>query len=633
MLPHADGVSPNSHIRSNETADGHYLKRLHTFGDDVVALRLPREKVGAANVKGRIGTWVGHSIHQDAQLVYFPDKRKIELVYHARVYPGAPFRLNKLSNLMAPKTDHRPPQIKFDDGEIGSSSIDSSRSDGRNPHDVPYDILEPTVTDDIAESDYFHRRQPLELTGRGPTHARLPTEKQPGQSDSIGLPERQIRALEDSYIEQPVEQDLNDLPVEPIPLTHENDEDALELPTPTLTGSISDRITKAIAHGTKVTFQGSKRAHSASGIRWANYHTAKTLHEASELGCQRSDMKWDLEKGLLQIHDGLGTPDQANAVIDRTADNSKSVVEQMEVDPVPASVEHTSNRIVNTTTSKKRNKRPFNVSDELLHDQVYAVLSANFAAFDHVVGSPPESKVVFPTALESLHIANAVKNEPSKPNDLPVTNSYTEAKEWQRQGINNGDKWVAAFEAEVESFKTFNTFLRVRRSEVPKYSTILTGKFTGKIKVDAQGNPTRWKQRWVVRGYLERFSEHFFRTNASTLGIESAFMLLSLAASNGWHLRLIDWANAYQTGAVDNDAMFIQMPRGFEEYDNDGTEFVYQLVGNIYGTRSAGRIFGRFRDKTLHQLGFIKFKSDRNLFYRLRGEHFIFIADFALTIH
>ena len=636
MLPHADGVSPNSRIRNGEVPDGHYLKRLHTFGDDVVALKLPRDKVGSANVKGRIGTWVGHSIHQDAQLVYFPDKRKVDLVYHARVYPGAPFRLNKLSNLMAPPKEHRPPQIQFEDGTTGTS-MDASQSDGRDPYEVPYDICEPTVTDDVAEGKHFNDQPSRTLTGRGPIEAILPELKGPGQSDSIGLPEKELRDLEDSYLERPVEQAFDDPATNTVPLVHHQQEAITELPEPEVTGSISDRITKALAHGTRVTFSGTKRSDSDSGRRWASYSKAQTLTEAKTLGCTRPDMKWDLQRGLLQIHDGLGT-DQANVVAD---DPTETVVDEPRENvilesatlsnkssPTPACSDKIK-PIKSRLSAGRRERplaRPLNDSDCLLHDQLCAVLSANSEL-------PIGNVAVTPTTLEALHIANAVSlgksSEARSASRLPVTNSYLEAKEWQRQGINNGDKWVAAFEAEVDSFKTFNTFLKVRRSDVPKYSTILTGKFTGKVKEDAQGNPTRWKQRWVVRGYQERFSEHFFRTNASTLGTESAFMMFSLAASNGWHLRLIDWANAYQTGEVDNAAMYIQMPRGFEEYDSDGTEFVFQLVGNIYGTRSAGRVFGRFRDTILFELGFVRFSTDRSVFYRRRGASYIFMACFV----
>ena len=127
---------------------------------------------------------------------------------------------------------------------------------------------------------------------------------------------------------------------------------------------------------------------------------------------------------------------------------------------------------------------------------------------------------------------------------------------------------------------------------------------------------------------MERFGEHFYNTQTQTLSTDSAFVALALTAGNNWRMRLIDLTGAFQQGVADTDKTYVQMPEGFEEYDDEGREMVYHLTGNMYGTRSAGRVFARFRDSTFFDMGCTRFAHDRCCFYRKSGEDFIFICAF-----
>ena len=378
------------------------------------------------------------------------------------------------------------------------------------------------------------------------------------------------------------------------------------------------RINNAISFGTKVQFVGNPKRGS-SGDRWSKYSLCDNLRDALDSdkgGATRSDINWDLAHNKLIIHDGLENADAANFTADAATaiSGSGTNLRKWFADPtveesMTAALESSPN-IITVAAS----------SDDDLHDAYYAAANASSGA---------DLNKMETAYMVDSYAASESAYQSTSDHGLPTTDSYKQALDWKSQGINHGEKWCEAFEKEVDSFKRFNTFETIRRDKVPTGSTIISGKFTGKIKTDSQGKPVKWKQRFVIRGFLERFGEHFFNTQTQTLNTDSAFTILALAAGNRWRMRLIDLTAAYQHGSTDTDKTYVQMPPGFEEYDEDGQEMVYHLTGNMYGTRSAGRIFARFRDNVFFELGMTRFAHDRCCFYRKSGDDFLFISAFV----
>ena len=387
----------------------------------------------------------------------------------------------------------------------------------------------------------------------------------------------------------------------------------------TLTGA------KIIKFGTKVTFTGSAKR-GESGARWARYSGHDNLNDAMDKdkgGATRADINWDLAHGRLTLQDGLNANDAVNVATDADlgADQEVPFIPTITVGEqgwtTRQSPIHPS---CGPSAPQMDPCEAANMTDEDLHDAYYAAARASASTqLNHM-------ETAYMVSARSNETVAQVKTELG----LPTTDSYKEALSWKAKNINHGDKWCEAFEKEVASFKRFNTFETVRRDSVPAESTIISGRFTGKIKSDAQGKPIKWKQRFVIRGFMERFGEHFFNTQTQTLSTDSAFTMLALAAGNRWHTRLIDLTAAFQHGVTDTDKTYVQMPPGFEEYDEDGTEMLYHLTGNMYGTRSAGRIFARFRDSTFFELGMTRFNHDRCCFYRKSGNDFLIVSAFVL---
>ena len=603
-LPHANGSTPMSRIHGNSNMDGSIIKSLHTFGDDAVAFR-SGGNTGALNVKGRLGIWVGRSMGS-AQLVYFPDTRHVHQVYHVKIFPGSPFRLKQFHSRPQPAPGYTPPLLSSDDADSLSPPTDTSVP---NSH-TPGDILEPSIMDDVASKEPV--RAPPRRTGPGAHQPTIPRSPLPGQSTQIPLSDKVLRQREDNYLDGSVERQPaippeNPTVHSPLPPAPINDD--------------ATRITSAIKHNTPCTFAGSKRAGSAARRRWDSYSTSVTLQDALDNGATRSDLQWDLVKGLLRLHDGH--PETAlSAVV--THDSSATTpaplthrfvggISYSDATDDDTTETKNSDATDDDTTETKSNPKveegdsqsQDHKVDILNYDRTWSLLKVNVPL----------------VATEAQYIAAAARLEPTDKSEhgLPITNNYEEAKRWQQQGINHGDKWVEAFQKEVEAFKTFNTFKAIPRSQVPKGKTILTGRFTGKIKSDSEGKPTIWKQRWVVRGYMERFGESFYQTNSDMLDHTSIFTMISLAAANRWKLKCIDLSNAYLHGEYDSEHTYVEMPRGFELKDDNGEDLIWRLIGNTYGLRAANRTFVLWRDKELLEMGFTRFSKDHSVFWKASG--------------
>jgi hypothetical protein len=54
---------------------------------------------------------------------------------------------------------------------------------------------------------------------------------------------------------------------------------------------------------------------------------------------------------------------------------------------------------------------------------------------------------------------------------------------------------------EVESLRTNKTWDLMKLADVPDKANIIQGRWVFTLKADADGNPVRFKARWVARGF------------------------------------------------------------------------------------------------------------------------------------
>jgi len=76
--------------------------------------------------------------------------------------------------------------------------------------------------------------------------------------------------------------------------------------------------------------------------------------------------------------------------------------------------------------------------------------------------------------------------------------------------------WIAGGRKELKSLEDLKVFALVPRSEVPYNQHPLKGKLVCKRKHDNEGNVTRYKVRYVAKGFAQKFGIDYDKTTAPT---------------------------------------------------------------------------------------------------------------------
>jgi hypothetical protein len=99
-------------------------------------------------------------------------------------------------------------------------------------------------------------------------------------------------------------------------------------------------------------------------------------------------------------------------------------------------------------------------------------------------------------------------------------------------------------------------------------------------------------------------------------------LVLSLAVSNGWHLRQLDVKNTFLYGVLEEE-VYMRQPPGYEESSKLG--HVFKLDKALYGLKQAPRAWYSRLSVKLQSLGFSASKGDTSLFFYNKGGVHIFM--------
>jgi hypothetical protein len=133
------------------------------------------------------------------------------------------------------------------------------------------------------------------------------------------------------------------------------------------------------------------------------------------------------------------------------------------------------------------------------------------------------------------------------------------------------------------------------------------------IKYKADGSVERYKARLVAKGFTQTYGVDYQETFAPVAKLNSAWVLLSLAANFNWPFHQLDVKNAFLNGELEEE-VFMSLPPGFEE--EFGRNKVCRLKKSLYGLKQTPRAgFERF-GTVVKGLGCIQSQADHTLFYK-----------------
>ena len=144
----------------------------------------------------------------------------------------------------------------------------------------------------------------------------------------------------------------------------------------------------------------------------------------------------------------------------------------------------------------------------------------------------------------------------------------------------------------------------------PKGIKTIKGEWVFDLKLDGDDNLLQRRARGVVKGFTQKFDEHWWDSFTAILRYESIQMLFALIASKGLEMWLIDFVGAYLNSEPQGDN-YMEIPKGFEKhYAIPGVDTVLKMNLTIYGTMDGANNWFHELDTTFTRLNYRQSHAD-----------------------
>ncbi|KAI6787438.1 hypothetical protein KC343_g10664 [Hortaea werneckii] len=195
-----------------------------------------------------------------------------------------------------------------------------------------------------------------------------------------------------------------------------------------------------------------------------------------------------------------------------------------------------------------------------------------------------------------------------KASDISIPNTYDEA-----MASPQAPQWHTAMQQEVDSLKANNTWELVKLTDVPHDANIIRGRWVFTIKADANGNPVRYKARWVARGFTQKHGVDYEDTYATVTKPATVKVMLSIVAANDLECQQFDLITAFLNALIQKFKIFIEQPHGFEIFFDD-ERLVCLLLRALYGLKQSPLLWYDELTSFLRSIGLAPTISDPCLF-------------------
>jgi hypothetical protein len=201
------------------------------------------------------------------------------------------------------------------------------------------------------------------------------------------------------------------------------------------------------------------------------------------------------------------------------------------------------------------------------------------------------------------------------------------------QAMKQPDKaeFVKAAQKEVEGQVKNGNFSIIERAQVPEGASVLSSVWAMKRKRRiTTGEVYKHKARLNLDGSKQVQGRDFDESYSPVATWSSIRTLLTIGLLKGWKSRQIDFVAAYTQAPVERDT-YMELPRGFVVEGRGSGDFVLKIHRNLYGGKSAGRVWNEYLVDKLKKAGFVQSQQDDCVFYKGRSVYVLYVDDSILT--
>ena len=152
----------------------------------------------------------------------------------------------------------------------------------------------------------------------------------------------------------------------------------------------------------------------------------------------------------------------------------------------------------------------------------------------------------------------------------------------------------------------------VPRSMLPKATRLLRSMVIFKKKIDDKGRVTKYKARWVAKGYSQTKGVNYQETFAPTATATAIRTMLAMAVARGMGIQQMDVNTAFLNAPIDHE-IYVEPPRGA---DIVAPGSVLRLKRGLYGLKQSPRLWNQTLDEWMRSQGFTATATDACIYTR-----------------
>lgn len=182
----------------------------------------------------------------------------------------------------------------------------------------------------------------------------------------------------------------------------------------------------------------------------------------------------------------------------------------------------------------------------------------------------------------------------------------------------NALAWRQACDKEMSSIRDKGVWHLVPR---PKDRNVIKGRWVFKVKRNVDGSVSKYKARYVAKGYSQVEGIDFFETFSPTGKPASFRVFVAMAAHNGWDIEQMDAVSAFLNCQCEEE-LYLELPDGYCGDRN----LVARLDKTLYGLKKSARNWSEDICGFLLSVGFKPSEADACVYTRTSADSSTFSA-------
>lgn len=121
----------------------------------------------------------------------------------------------------------------------------------------------------------------------------------------------------------------------------------------------------------------------------------------------------------------------------------------------------------------------------------------------------------------------------------------------------------------------------------PKNRKIIKGRWVFKVKTLPDGSISKYKARFVAKGYTQEEGVDYDQTFLPTGKPSSLRLIIALASQRNWVIHQMDAVAAFLNSDL-GEEIYLEQPEGFKE---EGKDTFWRIHKLIYGLKQSARLW------------------------------------------